>query len=442
MKEDEIKKYCNCEIIKSRDNQTDFKISTDTRTIEPGDIYMPLKGANFDGEKFIEEALNKGACGYFTTQDTFFDSAEIIVKVNDTLTAYMELAGAYRDQINPKVVGITGSSGKTTTKEMVYSILRQKYNTVKTYSNHNNEIGFCQTAFEMIQYTEVMIVEMGMRGPGEIELISKYAKPDISIITNSGSAHIGRLGSLENIAKAKCEIAKYLNPEGTFIALNQDRIKNAVEFDGEKIYYSINDADILEKRLSYTKFMYKNKIYELNVEGDYNVENSIAAIETAYKLGLTYDEIRKGLLAYRSIEKRWETEKIAGFRIINDSYNANPDSMKASVKTFIELYENPVVVLGNMGELGENEAEYHREVGRFLAKTSPKNVKFLTVGELAHEIGKELAIAGFNVEYFWSNSEASCYILDNMDIGNTIFLKASRSMKFEEIIENLKRGNI
>jgi len=116
--------------------------------------------------------------------------------------------------------------------------------------------------------------------------------------------------------------------------------------------------------------------------------------------------------------------------------------MKASVKTFIELYENPVVVLGNMGELGENEAEYHREVGRFLAKTSPKNVKFLTVGELAHEIGKELAIAGFNVEYFWSNSEASCYILDNMDIGNTIFLKASRSMKFEEIIENLKRGNI
>ena len=442
MKEEEIRDFCNCEILKSANKNCDYKISTDTRTINNGDIYLPLKGANFDGEKFIKDALKKGAIGYFTTNDVIFDSAEIIIQVKDTLKAYLELANGYRTKINPKVVAITGSSGKTTTKEMVYSVLSQKYNTVKTFSNHNNEIGFCQTVFSMTPQTEVLIIETGMRGLGEIELITKYAKPDYAIITNSGSAHIGRLGSLENIAKAKCEIAKYLNPKGAFIALNQDIIKNTVQYDGEQIYYSINDVEILEKRTGYSKFVYKKNEYELNIEGDYNIENSLSAIETGLKLGLSYEQIKTGLASYHPIEKRWEAEEINGYKVINDSYNANPESMKASVKTFIELYKDSVVVLGNMGELGENEGEYHREVGRYLSRTNIKNVKYITVGDLAREIGEELATSGFDVKYFMSNEEAACYILDNINVGTTIFLKASRSMKFEEIIERLKRGKI
>ena len=442
MKEEEIRDFCNCEILKSANKNCDYKISTDTRTIQKGDLYLPLRGANFDGEKFIQDALSKGASGYFTTSGEIFDCAELIIKVPDTLSAYLELAQGYRKKVNPKVVAITGSSGKTTTKEMVYSVLSQKYNTVKTFSNHNNEIGFCQTVFSMTPDTEVLIIETGMRGLGEIELITKYAQPDYAIITNSGSAHIGRLGSLENIAKAKCEIAKYLNSQGAFIALNQDIIKNTVDYNGEQIYYSINDVEILEKRTGYSKFIYKNREYELNIEGDYNIENSLAAIETGYKLNLSYEEIKAGLASYHPIEKRWEAEEINGYKVINDSYNANPESMKASVKTFVELYDNPVVVLGNMGELGENEEQYHREVGIFLSKFCAKNVKYITVGNLAHEIGKELATRGFDVEYFMSNEEAACYILDNINIGNTIFLKASRSMKFEEIIEILKRGKV
>ena len=441
MREDEIVKASGAEVLKSRAKDIDYCISTDTRTIKKGDLYLPLKGANFDGEKFIADALQKGAAGYFTTQNIILDTADVIFKVNDTLKTYLELAGFYRDKINPTVIGITGSSGKTTTKEMLYSVLAQKFKTVKTFLNHNNEIGFCQTVFEMKPDTEILIVEMGMRGLGEIELISRYAKPDFAIITNVGSSHIGRLKTLENIAKAKCEIAKYLNPDGAFIALNQDRIKNTAEYSGEKIYYSINDVKVIEKKPAYSKFVYKNQEYELSVEGEYNIENALSVIETAYKFNIDYRTVKTGLFAYKPIEKRWELTDIAGFKVINDSYNANPDSMKASVKTFVELYKNPVVVLGDMAELGENAVQFHREAGRYFAKLNCKDVKFLTVGGLAREIGAELEKAGFFVKSFDDNQEVSRYILANLNIGNTIFLKASRAMKFEEILEILKRGN-
>lgn len=439
MKEDEIVEASKAKVLKS-EITGNFNISTDTRTIKDGDLYLPLKGANFDGEKFIAQALEKGAVGYFTTTETIFDSAKLVFKVDDTLKTYLQLANFYKNKINPKTVMITGSSGKTTTKEMVYAVLKEKFKAVKTFSNHNNEIGFCQTVFEITSETEVLIIEAGMRGLGEIELISKYAQPDIAIITNIGTAHIGRLGSRENIAKAKCEIAKYLKNDGVLIALNQEITKNTVQFGGEKVFYSLKDVKILDKKQSYTRFEYRGLEYELNVDGDYNVENSLSAIETGFKLNMTYDEIRRGLFSYKPIEKRWETEKIGNFTLINDSYNANPESMKASVKTFAELYKNPIVVLGNMGELGENEIELHREVGKYFSDM--KNVKFLTVGNLAREIAEVLENNDVFAKSFDTNEEVSRYILDMQNIDCTIFLKASRIMKFEEIIENLKRGSL
>lgn len=427
------------EIIKGNPEYSEkVGISTDTRTISKEDIYLPLKGENFDGEKII---ANSDLKMYFTSTGIINDSAKIVLKVENTKEAYLKIANYYRKLVNPKTIGITGSSGKTTTKELVYSVLSKKFKTTKTFSNHNNEIGFCQTVLGMEPDTEVLIVEMGMRGLGEIELISKYLEPDYAIITNSGSAHVGRLGSLDNIAIAKCEIATGLNPDGIFIANNQDIIKKHIKYNGKKIYYSISDVEILQKAPSYSKFKYDEQEYELNVEGDYNIENSLAAILLGINLGMSHDEICKGLTSYRPIEKRWEIEEIGGNKYINDSYNANPESMKASVKTFVELYNNPVVVLGNMGELGENEKEYHQEVGRFLSNLN-KKVKYLTVGNLAREIGKELSDKGFDVQYFDSNEQVSCYILENLNESYTIFLKASRSMKFEQILENIKRGII
>ena len=436
---DEIIEASGAELVKNTSESYDFKISTDTRKINKGELYLPLKGASFDGENFLSDAVGKGAAGCFITKDFYPENAGVVLKVKDTLSAYLSLARFLRRKYNPKTIAITGSSGKTTTKEIVYSVLSEKYRTHKTFSNHNNEIGFCETLMNMPPDCEVLIVEMGMRGFGEIELLSKYAEPDFAVITNAGTAHIGRLGSLDNIAKAKCEIVKYLKKDGIFIAQDNERIKKFVRFEGEKFYYSLADVKILARKPAYSRFIYDEKEYELNVEGDYNIENSLAAINLGYKLGMTYDEIRRGLAAYKPIEKRWEMLDAGGYKIINDSYNANPDSMKAAVSTFLRHYENPVVVLGDMGELGGMEDELHKSVGDYLAGLDyGKGAKYLTVGKLAGEIGEELENSGVFVKNFDNNREVSDYIIDSIDTGTTIFLKASRNMKFEEIIEQLK----
>lgn len=435
-KEDLIK-ATGAKVLKDNGLDAYFNISTDTRTICESDIYLPLKGETFDGEKFIDKALENGAKAYFTSNDNVIGSADLVLKVPDTKDAYMKIAQFYLNKINPVKVGITGSAGKTTTKEMVYSVLNYKFRTHKTFSNHNNEIGFCQTVLSMPEDTQMLIVEMGMRGRGEIDYITEYLEPDYAIITNCGSAHVGRLGSLDNIAIAKCEIANGLRQNGTFISLNQDIIKKHLNFSGEKIFYCIEDVKVLERKPSYSKFIYSGAEYELNVEGDYNIENSLSAINIGLKTGMLPEEIANGLKTYRSIEKRWEVEEIKGFKFINDSYNANPESMKASVKAFANLYPNPVVILGDMAELGDDEIRYHKEVGEYLSSIN-KYVKYILVGKLAHEIGGPLENKGFDVKYTDNNEQTAIYIVENLDKSNTIFLKASRSMKFEEILEIIK----
>ena len=421
----------NAKVLKGIDENLDVKISTDTRTISKGDFYLPLKGASFDGEKFIEQALEKGAVGAFST------GTNGTHQVEDTLKAYLELANWRRNKLNFKVVAITGSSGKTTTKELVASALSEKFKTIKTPLNHNNEIGFCQTIFEAPDDTEILVLEMGMRGLGEIELLSKYSEPDITIISNVGTAHIGRLGSKENIAKAKCEIVKYQRGN-VFIAHDDELIKKTVEFSGKKIFYSIKDVKILEKNANYSKFEYKNHTYELNVGGDYNIENALSAINAGLELGMNENEIKEGLKKYSPIEKRWEGVNAGGFEIINDSYNANPESMRAFVDTIFEHYKNYVLVLGDMGELGENEIKYHKELGEYINSNNllDKNAKILTIGNLSKEISTQ--IRNCYSKHFDNIEDIIPFIKENIEKSSTIFLKASRSMGFEKIIELLK----
>ena len=422
--------------------ELDINISTDTRTIKKGDFYLPLKGASFDGEKFIDQAIEKGAVGAFCTQE--HNTKALLLKVPDTLTAYLQLANYRRNKLNPTVVAITGSSGKTTTKELVASVLSEKYKTFKTPLNHNNEIGFCQTIFEAPNDTEVLVLEMGMRGLGEIELLSKYAEPDITIISNVGTAHIGRLGSRENIAKAKCEIVSHqrINKDiNIFIAHDDELIKKTVNYNGKKIYYSLKDVKILEKSAHYSKFEYKNNVYELNVGGDYNIENALAAINTGSKLGLTVEQIQNGLKKYKPIEKRWEAVgvNINGNKIdiINDSYNANPESMRAFIDTIFELYKDYSIILGDMGELGENEVRYHKELGEYInnKKNLNPNTKVISIGTLSKNITD--SITKCEVHHFNSIEEVIPYIKSCIYPPITLFLKASRSMKFEKIIELL-----
>lgn len=425
MKIRELIEATGAKVLKQCDLEQEVRISTDTRIIQAGDFYLPLKGASFDGEKFIEQAVEKGAVGAFCTGDGG------TLQVKDTLEAYLRLANYRRNKLNFTVVAVTGSSGKTTTKEIIASTLSEKFKTFKTPLNHNNEIGFCQTIFETPDNTEVLVLEMGMRGFGEIELLSKYAEPDITVISNVGTAHIGRLGSRENIAKAKCEIVKYQRGN-LFIAHDDELIKRTVNFDGKKVFYSISDVNILEKDVNYSKFEYRNNAYELNVGGDYNIENALAAINVGENLGMTTEEIQSGLKKYHPIEKRWEAVKAGGYEIINDSYNANPESMRAFVDTICELYKDYIIVLGDMGELGDEEVRYHRELGEYIGKKGIGNT-VLSVGNLSKNITD--ACGG---KHFETVEDVVKYICQHVTKDKKIFLKASRSMKFERIIEELK----
>lgn len=434
---DEILKATNANVIKSNNNkECVLGFSTDTRTITPNEIYIPLKGENFDGHNFIQKAIENGAKSYFTAdKNIVFNDAENIFYVPDTKEAYLQIANFYKNKINPYTIAITGSSGKTTVKEMMYSVFKNAGNTVKSILNHNNEVGLCQTISAINTDTKYLIIEMGMRGSGEIELLSKYSQPDIAIIVNAGSAHIGRLGSLLNIAKAKYEIVKYLQNDGILISHDNPLIRQ-INSKQNTIYFSLSDEnlEIIEMTAISCKFRYKNYEYKLNVSGEHNIQNALSVIEAGLFSKLEPSLIAKGLEEFSPIEKRWDIQEINGFKIINDSYNSNPESVKAALKTFLDLTPNPkTVVLGDMGELGLNEEEYHTQTGEFLDNFNCDFV--LTLGELAKNIQPQK----LNTKHFDNKKDLVDFMRNNLPKGSNILLKASRFMKFEEIIEEISK---
>lgn len=421
-------------------NNKVFSISTDTRTIQSGDVYLPLSGESFDGEEFIKTALDKGAAGFFTTRQKPLSAPNAFcLQVKDTKIAYLQLANFYKKEINPCTIAITGSSGKTTTKEIFGAVFGANRRTHRSKLNHNNEIGLCQTLLTMPKDTEVLIVEMGMRGSGEIELLSKYAQPDFAVITNVGTAHIGRLGSRENIAKAKCEIVKHLRQMGVLVTLPDDLYEFALKyhnFNGKHVVITpqLPDFEFIAMKKDYSEFSYKEQKYTLNVGGEYAVWDALLAIETALLYGLAPHEIQEGLKTYKQIEKRFEEVDVNGLKIINDSYNANPDSMKAAIKAFLELYDGEkALVLADMGELGENAPQYHKEIGLYL--NNFKNLTLITIGDLSKNISDET----IHASQHFSDKIKAVAALKQLKKGTTVLLKGSRSMKLEELIEEIKK---
>lgn len=423
------------------DNKT-FFISTDTRAINQNNVYLPLVGEKFDGHSFIENAIkNSDVEVYFTNNEKYNFKNALGLLVKDTKEAYLKLAKYYKDKINPITIAVTGSCGKTTTKEMLYSVLSQKYKTHKTKLNHNNEIGFAQTIFSLKPDVQILIVEMGMRGLNEIDLIVRYANPNYSIITNVLTAHIGRLGSRENIAKAKCEVTHCMKEPKTAIVNNDPLIlENITDKNINVITFDINSPNlkIISQEESKSVFEYKNNLYKLNIEGIYNIQNALSAIELGLILKLSPKEIANGLEEFKPFGMRWNVEKYNDNKltIVNDCYNANPDSMKAAIKTFFEIYKNKknVLVLGDMGELGENEIVYHRELGEFL-----NNFEFdtlITIGHLAKNIN--IASKNKNKIHFNDLNECKNYIFDKIKEGN-VLIKASRSMEFEKLTEGVTK---
>lgn len=439
LKISEILKATGGNLLTAGDLTKTLRISTDTRLIQSNEIFLPIKGENFDGHKFIKQALEKGCAGYFTENpQNPQEQAEFIISVNNTMEAYLDIARFARRKINPKVIGITGSSGKTSTKEFVYSVLATSFNTHKSRLNHNNEIGLCQTLLSMPENTDYTVIEMGMRGPGEIEILSKYSEPDIAIITNVGTAHIGRLGSIENIAKAKCEITAHLKNTGILLAYDDNRIKNFCNWEGEKFFYG-KDYQVIKQESNLTEFVYKGENFKIPVMGEYNVTNAIAAIETGEREGICYEKIRQGLMNYAPVGDRGSVINLNnGAKLIVDCYNANPDSVIASISSLVKIYKNSKItlVLGDMEELGEYEAQLHKKVGNFILELPVHSL--VTVGEKAKLIAETAKNKNLKVKSFADKAKTAEYLSGRIEKDCILMFKASRSMKLEEIANTIR----
>jgi len=435
-------------------SDTDIKIpqiSINTRTIKKGEAYMAIKGDTFDGNSFIEDAIEKGASAIITDSKARAEGIPIpTLIVNDTKTALGDIAKNYIRKLDIPVIGITGSSGKTTVKEMVAAIFSTTYKICYTHGNLNNDMGLPLSILQLNNESQFGIFEIGSNHPGEIEYLSSILQPDISIITNSGNAHIGNFKTEQAIADEKGEILKALRTDGTAI-LNRDNkffdyhkslckcrdiISVSIENDAEITLNNIND-DMIKIKLPNDDVLE----YSLPIPGKHNIINSMQAIAVAISYDIEPERIADALKTFLPTGMRWQTIKKQEVTYINDAYNANPESMKVAIETFAHQYiqEQSCLILGGMLELGETVEQEHIQLGEFISKFNWN--KIILVGQYAENIKQGILLNNFPDEKIivcTNNQEASASIRSGY-IKNCkqAFLKASRGFKLEEILNNI-----
>lgn len=461
MKIKEIIKVTKGKLIIGNEETEIKEFCKDTRIIKPGDTYIGIKGENFDGNTLWKQAFENGA-ETVIIEGIDFENEKLeqykdknIIKVDDTIQAISDIA-TYKRELYGKnfpVVGVTGSVGKTSTKDIIASVVSQEYKTLKTQGNNNNNIGLPFTMFKL-KDEEAAVIEMGMNHFGEISYLTKIAKPTISVITNIGTSHIGNLGSRENILKAKLEILdgmdkkvlvinndndllhKYYteNKENENIEIHTYGIENESEVMAEDIILNENDSEFV-CNLKGEKFKVK-----VPVGGIHFVYNALCAATVGKNLGLNIKQIKQGIETFELTKKRMDiTELENGVTIINDSYNASFESMQASLKYLHGLKNNrKIAVLGDMFELGEYSKELHEKVGIEVVKNnidilicSGKNAKYIA------EAAKENGMNEKQIYYFEEKEQIQEFIKQNWKNGDAILFKASNGMKFFEIVENI-----
>ena len=429
-------------------------VTTDTRKVEEGMLFVALKGEKFDGHDFIAEAAKKGAIGAIVNKDydvSRLEDVEIdILAVNDTLKAYQDLAKLWRSKFSIPVIGITGSNGKTTTKDLTAAVLSGKWNVLKTQANFNNEIGLPMTLLQLNKSYDVAVVEMGMRGLGQIKLLTDIAKPTIGVITNVGETHMELLGSIENIAKAKSEMAQAIEIDGK-VVLNADDEHVAKMHEVTKarpIYFGINHAadvkafnvkTVGEGKTEFDAFIGENMAhFTLNMLGIHNVYNCLAALAVGYACGLTIEEMQKGLASFKPTAMRFEYKKVGDFNVINDAYNASPMSTKAALSNLAKVTDGrKILVMGDMFELGSVEVKAHEDIA-VQAKEAGISI-IVTRGTLTQNTARKAREIGIPEVYECANHEEAVAILKKvLQKDDTVLFKGSHGMHMEKIIELLE----
>ncbi|KAA9007756.1 UDP-N-acetylmuramoyl-tripeptide--D-alanyl-D-alanine ligase [Paenibacillus spiritus] len=451
-----------CGGVPSPGAQLDAAVSgvvTDSRKLSPGCLFVPLAGERFDGHDYGAAALAEGAGGLLWQRDKGPAPEGNAVLVEDTLAALQRLASAYLKETAPRVVGITGSNGKTTTKDMVTALLATRYRVHKTQGNFNNHIGLPLTILSMPEDTEIAVLEMGMSARGEIALLTQIAPPDVAVITNIGESHLLQLGSRLEIARAKLEIAEGLKPGGLLI-LNGDepllaQVMSEPGFAGPKemqtVRFGMDEANddyptgLLQTDGATSMFTCRtlgDRTLTLPLPGMHNVINALAAIAVARHFGLDGAAITEGFGALKLTGMRIEvTKTAAGVTLLNDAYNASPTSMRAALEVLqgMKAGGSRIAVLGDMLELGEREIEFHREIG---AGADPERIDaILTCGPLSRHLAEAARERGIReVHAFEDKEELGDLLVRLVRPGDVVLFKASRGMRLEEVLRRLQDG--
>ena len=438
-------------------NQTIARgVSIDSRTIKRENLFVAIPGERFDGHQFVSEAAKRGASLVILSQEkTNQVNKEKLegtpaVLVKDARKALRDIALWHRNKFGVPTVAVTGTNGKTTTKDMIAQVLSSEFKVLKSIRSYNNLVGVPLTLFELNSDTEILVLELGMSNPGEIGVLTRTAKPNLGVITNIGPAHLESMESLDKIAQAKLELLENMSLPHTAI-LNADdeflaqRIKEAKE---KTVSFAIkNEADFKASDLAaseegYIGFKVNGRLnINLRLLGEHNVYNALAAFAVGTLMGVEEAKIKRSLESYEPSELRMELVRFGNIKAINDSYNANPVSMANALKTLKQAKSEgrKIAVLGDMLELGEKTLDYHLELGRSVAES--KVDLLLTVGKYSPAIGDGAQQYGMNPEKifaFANNQMVSAYLLENLKAGDLVLIKGSRKMKLEEVVLSLK----
>lgn len=426
------------------------RVTTDSRGDCTGALFIPLTGERFNGHDFIPAAASGGAAAVLTQEALSLPPDILAIQVPNTLTALQALAKYYRSKFDIPVIGITGSVGKTTTKDMVAAVLSTSYNCLKTQGNFNNEIGLPLTMFQLERSHQVAVIEIGMSGFHEIDRLADIAQPDCAVITNIGMSHIEKLGSQENILKAKMEILDHLTPGGCAILNGDDPLLWGIRSrDGLIITVGMHNdrCDILARDVKLTPNGSTFRILTggltfkvtLNVPGEHNIYHAMTAAAIAVRYHVPLSGIIKGLEEFQPSDMRMELTKKEGYTVINDCYNASPDSMYAAIDVLTEQPgSRTIAVLGDMLEMGAFAYQAHKDVGSYVRTNRVDEL--ITVGENARSIGEgafECGMDSSNIHAFDTTADACKYLFDILRTGDVILVKASRGMHFEEISNRL-----
>ncbi len=427
------------------------KIGTDSRTIRAGELFVALRGENFDGHDFVQSAAKSGATGALVDQNWNGNVPEnlALIRATDTLHAYQQIAANYRRSLALKVVAITGSNGKTSTKDFTASVVARKFRVTKTEGNFNNHVGLPRTILEATPGDEVAVWEIGMNHPGEIAALSKIAAPDTAIITNIGVAHIEFMGSRDAIAREKGALAEAVGPQGTVILNADDPLSKgiAARTPAKVVFAGTTAGSVraieIRQSANGSEFTILEGAHrcraQLPVAGLHMVQNALLAVAAGRVFGLSIEECASGLAAAPLTKARLQIKQIGGVNFLDDSYNANPDSMKAALRTLVELDTEGkrIAVLGEMRELGAESERGHREVGATAASLAVDQL--ITIGDAAEAIAEGARAAGLsNVSLVPSTREAANLLGEIAAPGDLVLIKGSRAAKTEEVIEQFR----